>query len=138
MRVTLKQSKTDPFRKAIDLFGGRTGTDLCPVKSLLNYLLAGQRFKAGSSYSWPFSHIWQRLVDEMRGALSTAGFDLSKYNGLNFWIGAATTAAEKGMEDSVIKTLGRWRSLYSLHGVHSHPWLTTPAHDRLVTSFEAV
>ena len=53
----------------------------------------------------------QRLVEEVRQALGKAGLDPSKYCGHSFRIGAATTAAEKGMEDSVIKTLGRWRSL---------------------------
>ena len=38
LRVTIKQSKTDPFRKGVDIFIGRTGTDLCPVAALLSYL----------------------------------------------------------------------------------------------------
>ena len=29
---------------------------------------------------------------------------------LQFWIGAATTAAERGIPDSIIKVLGRWKS----------------------------
>ena len=37
IKVRIKASKTDPFRKGIDIFLGRTGTDLCP---LLNYLCA--------------------------------------------------------------------------------------------------
>lgn len=31
VQVTIKQSKTDPFRKGISLFLGKTSTDLCPV-----------------------------------------------------------------------------------------------------------
>ena len=38
IRVTIKQSKTDPFRKGVNLFVGRTDGDLCPVGALLNYL----------------------------------------------------------------------------------------------------
>ena len=39
MRVAIKQSKTDPFRRGIDLFLGKTSTDLCPVAAMLNYLV---------------------------------------------------------------------------------------------------
>ena len=56
----------------------------------------------------------QRLVDRIRQAIKQAGMDPSKYCGHSFRIGAATTAAKSGMEDSVIKTLGRWRSLACL------------------------
>ena len=38
LRVTIKQSKTDPFRKGVDLFIGRTGGDLCPVAAILSYM----------------------------------------------------------------------------------------------------
>lgn len=34
IRVAIKQSKTDPFRKGIDLYIGKTSTDVCPVKAL--------------------------------------------------------------------------------------------------------
>jgi hypothetical protein len=50
-------------------------------------------------------------VDELHRVLREVGVDSTKFNGHSFRIGAATTAAKKGMEDSVIKTLGRWRSL---------------------------
>ena len=53
----------------------------------------------------------QRLVNIIRQTLSKGGLDASKYRGYSFRIGAATTAAGRGMEDSVIKTLGRWESL---------------------------
>ena len=38
MRVLIKQSKTDPFRKGVHLFLGKTATDLCPVTAMLSYL----------------------------------------------------------------------------------------------------
>ena len=47
-------------------------------------------------------------IEAVRGALASAGFDHSKYCIHSFRIGAATTAAAKGIEDAVIKTLGRW------------------------------
>jgi len=112
IRVHLKQSKTDPFRKGVSLFIGKTGAELCPVAALLGYLVErGQRpgplflFKDGRYLTR------QRLVTAVRKALDTAGLDQSQYCGHSFRIGAATTAAKRGLEDSVIKTLGRWRSL---------------------------
>ena len=39
IRVTLKQSKTDLFKKGVYLFLGRTATDLCPVTAMLSYLV---------------------------------------------------------------------------------------------------
>jgi len=39
MRVSIKQSKSDPFRRRVDLFLGTSGTDLCPITAILNYLV---------------------------------------------------------------------------------------------------
>ena len=49
--------------------------------------------------------------------LQRAGVDQSKYCGHSFRIGAATTAATKGVEDCIIKILGRWKSLAYLQYV---------------------
>ena len=43
-------------------------------------------------------------------ALQNAGISPAGYSGHSFRIGAATTAAQAGLEDSVVKTLGRWES----------------------------
>ena len=52
------------------------------------------------------------FVAKVREALSEAGFDPLKFAGHSFFrIGAVSTAASRGVEDSLIKTLGRWRSL---------------------------
>ena len=51
-----------------------------------------------------------RFVDSMRSALQQTGIDQSLYCSHSFQIGAATTAAAKRIEDSLIQTLGRWQS----------------------------
>lgn len=116
IRVTIKQSKTDPFRQGIQLFMGRTDSDVCPVRALLNYLVE-RGSTEGPLFMFPDGSYLtrQRLVEVVRQALGKAGLDASKYCGHSFRIGAATTAAKKGMEDSIIKTLGRWRSLAYTH-----------------------
>ena len=118
VRVRIKQSKTDPFSKGIDLYLGKTSSDLCPVAALLNYLAVRSKvdgplfmFKDGRSLTR------QRFVVKVRGALQKSGLDKGKYCSHSFRIGAATTAAARGLEDSVIKTLGRWRSLAYLQYV---------------------
>ena len=118
LRVTIKQSKTDPFRRGINLFLGKTATDLCPVKAMLNYLLV-RSDGAGPLFKFQDGRFLtrQRLVNSIREALQAAGIDQTKYCGHSFRIGAATTAAQRGMEDSVIKTLGRWKSLAYLEYV---------------------
>ncbi len=112
IRVHIKQSKTDPFRKGISLFIGKTDTDLCPVAALLSYLVE-RRQRPGPLFLFKDSRYLtrQRLVTAVREALDAAGLDQSQYCGHSLRIGAATAAAERGLEDSVIKTLGRWRSL---------------------------
>ena len=49
-------------------------------------------------------------MSEVRAALSALGFPAKSYAGHSFRIGAATTAAQRGVQDSLIKTLGRWES----------------------------
>jgi len=56
-------------------------------------------------------------VHTLREALQAAGIDQSKYCGHSFRIGVVTTAAARGMEDSIIKTLGRWNSIAYLQYV---------------------
>ena len=52
----------------------------------------------------------EQFVTAIRTALAAAGVNLSHYAGHSFRIGAATIAARQGIQDSLIKTLGRWES----------------------------
>ena len=38
LRIKLKQSKTDQFRQAVEIFVGKTGCPLCPVVGMLAYM----------------------------------------------------------------------------------------------------
>ena len=50
------------------------------------------------------------VVERVRAALTAAGIDPTPFSGHSFRIGAATSAAANGVEDSMIQTLGRWKS----------------------------
>ncbi len=111
MTVHLKRSKTDPFGAGTVLHLGATGTVLCPVSALLGYLAIRSPehgplfvFRDGSTLSRP------RLVQSLHQALNSAGVDDSQFSGHSFRIGAATTAAKAGISDSMIQTLGCWKS----------------------------
>ena len=47
----------------------------------------------------------------MRSALREAGVEAGHYAGHSFRIGAATTAVARGLEESTVQTLGRWKRL---------------------------
>jgi len=52
----------------------------------------------------------------MREVMQRIGIDDQKYSSHSFRIGAATTAACHGVQDSLIKTVGRWESVaYQLY-----------------------
>ena len=109
-RLRIKQSKTDPFRQGVDVYLGPTGTTICPVQAMRAYLQvrgpspgALFRFESGS----PLTRV--ALVEHLHRALQQSGFEATSYNGHSFRIGAATTAAKCGIEDSMIQTLGRWK-----------------------------
>lgn len=111
VRVHIKGSKTDPFRKGVHIFLGRTKDQLCPVAALLAYVAirgkaSGPLFRMADGTFLTRD----RFVQEVRKALSAAGVDQTKYAGHSFRIGAASTAAAAGIADSTIKTLGRWES----------------------------
>ena len=109
--VRIKMSKTDPFRRGVSIFLGKTDSDLCPVAALLSYL-AKRGLAPGPLFRFDDGRPLTRLalVSEVRAALTVAGIDPAPYSGHSFRIGAATSAAAAGIEDAVIKTLGRWRS----------------------------
>ena len=111
IRIHLKSSKTDPFRHGVDIYLGRTGKDLCPVGALLAFM-AARPARQGPLFVYtdgtPLTR--DRLVETVRRTLQQARISPAGYSGHSFCIGAATTAAHAGLEDSVVKMLGRWES----------------------------
>ena len=53
---------------------------------------------------------FQLFIKRVRMGLDTLGINSRDYAGHSFRIGATTMAAERGVEDSLIKMLGWWQS----------------------------
>ena len=111
MKVKIKASKTDPFRQGVELFIGKTGNSLCPVAAMLAYLAIRGR-KEGMLFHFEDDRLLtrDRFVERVRQALTAARIDCKPYSGHSFRIGAATTAAKRGVPPATIQTLGRWES----------------------------
>jgi hypothetical protein len=111
LQIHIKASKTDPFRKGVAIFLGSTDSSICPVAAILDYMVRRGE-SGGPFFTFADSRFLtrDRFVAAVRTALSSAGYDCSQYAGHSFRIGAATTAAQRGVQDSLIKTLGRWES----------------------------
>ena len=109
--VSLRPSKTDIFGASVTIYLGRTGDILCSVSALLAYLVRrpstpGPLFllQSGKTLSR------QLLVSKVRQTLESAGLDVTQYIVHSFRIGAVTSAAEMGLNDSTTQQLGRWKS----------------------------
>ena len=102
-RIKLKKSKTDLFQQGVDIYVGKTFGQLCPVAAILAYL-AVRGPDTGPLFMFADGrfHTRDRFVTRVRGALTAAGLDCFQYAGYSFRIGAATTAAQKGIKDSII------------------------------------
>ena len=109
--VRIKASKTDPFRQGVTIYLGATDSKLCPVKAILAYI-AVRGHHQGPLFLFSDKKVLtrERFVDSVRSALCKAGLNPDLYSGHSFRIGAATVAHEKGLDDSTIMTLGRWKS----------------------------
>ena len=110
VKVCIKQSKTDPFCRGVSIVLGRTQTDLCPVEALLTYL-ARRGFQQGPLFRFENGDVLSRaaLVNQVQRALTAEGTDASRFACHSFRIGAATAAVARGLDDSTIRTLGRWK-----------------------------
>lgn len=110
MRVKIKASKTDPFRKGSDIHIGLGRHPLCAVQAMMAYLLQRGsspgplfRLRDGQPLSRGLLTKWLRQI------MAAAGI-AGNFSSHSFRIGAATVAARNGVPDHLIQALGRWTS----------------------------
>ena len=111
IQIFVKQSKTDQFSQGTMVYVGKTGNDLCPVIALLAYM-AARGPQPGPFFINPDGFPFQKhpFIKRVREGIAAMGINPASYTGHSFRIGAATMAAQLGIEDSTIRMLGRWNS----------------------------
>ena len=103
----LKHSKCDQFRAGLDVVGC-TNAELCPVVAMLHYLaLRGDRPGTFFITAEGQTITKQWFIAQLREVLAAVSLPHERYAGHSFCIGAATTAALVGIEDSTIQALGQ-------------------------------
>ncbi len=111
MTVKIRGSKTDPFRKGIQITIGATESQICAVKAMKDYLQY-RGSHPGPLFLYSDGKTLSRglFVSEVKQFLAFCGHNSKSYNGHSFRIYAATSAAAKGLPSWLIKTIGRWTS----------------------------
>lgn len=112
IQVHLNKLKYDQFGKGSDIILGRTHTPTCPVSALVSYLeihqdSQGPFFVDSANNPITKAHFTQWVRELLKGIGLPQHHN---YAGHSFRIGAATTAALAGIEDSTIQALSRWHS----------------------------
>nr|QBH67483.1 hypothetical protein UE_1417 [Ustilago esculenta] len=108
--ITLPASKTDPFRRGAKLTAPAVRTSTCAV-SALEVICAGRPTGAPLftlEGGLPFSR--EVFMRTLRQCLRACDISPADYSGHSFRRGAATWAAANGVDDNIIRGLGRWKS----------------------------
>ena len=110
LKVTFSHYKHSYNQHPFSLIISRQPT-FCPVQYCLNYFnLRG--FTPGPLFIMPDGSPIQRAVfcNKLKTVLKLCDLDPSRYKGHSFRIGAASHAAERGLSDAQIRSMGRWKS----------------------------
>lgn len=116
--LTLKQSKTDPFRKSVAIALYATSNDICPRSALLSYLkLRNSRFPLLNKASDPLYLMFNGqaltrayFIEKLKDIIVAVGLNDKNYSGHSLRRGAASTCGSARVPDYMIQTLGRWKS----------------------------
>ncbi len=109
--LRIKESKTDRQRAGAMVTLHKTGTDICPVESVLRFMVTRGAGPGPFFTDREGVGLTRRVfVEEVRKALAKKGASVEGISGHSFRIGAATAAAESGATAEEVKALGRWKS----------------------------
>lgn len=124
MEIFIESSKTDQFRDGSKVVIARTGTKLCPVAMMEQYLALAKastcsdkflfrglvHTKNGSKLRQAGSISYTRVRELVLGLLASIGLDRKQFGLHSLRSGGASAAANAGVPDRCFKRHGRWRS----------------------------
>ena len=106
MYITIKASKTDPFRQGCTIRLAKLVDPLCPIFNMRAFLSVRPRTSPVLFSASPQSFL---IRQDMVNLIRNCGLGIN-FNTHSFRIGGASAAAAAGIADSQIQILGRWSS----------------------------
>jgi hypothetical protein len=111
--MRLPKSKTDPFRKGVDVKFAASGGEVCPLDVIVPAAASWTEKTAEepafqNADGTPITR--NQIVSFLRSLLAKEGYNPDQYSGHSFRKGGAQSAYDAGIPIHDIKVLGRWRS----------------------------
>ncbi len=138
VRFNIKTSKTDQLKRGQSIFIFNLPTPIQPYQSIVLFLL--QRKSQITSpldplfiddKNLPASRHW--FQKNLKIILNSSGIPTKHFTSHSFRIGAATSAAQRGLSEHQIKILGRWTSNSFESYVRADPHHIRQAHQSLAS-----
>ena len=112
-KLSLKHSKSDRGLKGCVISVAKITGDFCPFSAMLRYLSVRSRTSSSSPlFILPNGlPLYQRaFTTHLNTLIKKCGLPPDRYSSHSLRIGAATTAAQKGIPPLMLKSMGRWSS----------------------------
>ncbi len=134
----IKQSKTDQIKKGHFVYIFNLSSPIQPYQAVREYL----RLRISQAKSPleplfldhagnPVSRTW--FQKQLKSILLSAGISATNFSSHSFRIGAATSAAQKGLTKHQIQTLGRWSSEAFQSYIRTDQFHIKSAHQTLIS-----
>lgn len=124
--IHLPRSKSDSFGKGVDIQIYANNSPSCPVKHVIKRYM--EKFRLSAQPNDPLlvreggitvTRAW--ILAKMKRIANKLGMDPATFSGHGFRKGGATALARAGVQDSLIKSIGRWKSsAYHRYITHSN------------------
>ena len=139
IRLHLKTSKTDPFRRGVVINLFKTGHLICPVTAVTNYLRSLPKSHKISNQPFFLNKHLQPLtrdffLQQLKVLLQQLRLNSGQFSGHSFRAGAATSCSAVGIEDHLIQTLGRWSSNCYIRYIHTPLSAISQAQEKMCQS----